>query len=169
VDPKSLAGPARAQVRALDPTVPIAKLSTMEDVMSQSVSRPRFITLLMSLFSLLSLVLATLGIYGVISYAVARRTAEIGIRMALGARNSHILRLMGKSGLRMALAGTVAGALGAFALTRFLAGLLFGISSLDAATFLGMGGLLIGVTLLACYVPARRASRIDPTVALRCE
>jgi putative ABC transport system permease protein len=141
----------------------------MEQVISRSVSRPRFLTLLMTLFSSLSLVLAALGIYGVISYAVAQRTPEIGIRMALGARGGHVLRLVGQSGLRIALAGTLGGALGAFALTRFLSGLLFGVSSLDPATFLAMAGVLAVVTLLACYVPARRASRINPTVALRYE
>jgi putative ABC transport system permease protein len=168
-DPQALAGPARAQVSGLDRTVPIANLSTMEDVMARSVSRPRFLTLLMTLFSSLSLMLAALGIYGVISYAVEQRTAEIGIRIALGARGDHVLRLVGKSGLRIALVGTAAGALGAFALTRFLSGLLFGVSSLDPATFLAMAGVLAAVTLLACYVPARRASRINPTVALRYE
>jgi predicted permease len=169
VDPESLAGPARAQVRALDPTIPIANLSTMEDLLARSVSRPRFLTLLMTLFSSLSLVLAALGIYGVISYAVAQRTAEIGIRMALGAQSGHVLRLVGKSALRIALTGTVAGALGALALTRYLSGLLFGVSSLDAVTFVAMAGVLAAVTFLACYIPARRASRISPTIALRYE
>jgi putative ABC transport system permease protein len=169
VNPRSLADPAREQVRALDPSVPIANLSTMEDVMARSISRSRFVTLLMTLFSSLALVLAAVGIYGVISYTVARRTTEIGIRMALGAQSSQVLRLVGKSGLRIALAGTAAGAMGAFALTRFLASLLFGVSSLDAGIFLSMAGLLTAVTLVACYVPARRASRIDPTVALRYE
>jgi predicted permease len=168
-DPLALAGPARAQVRGLDPTIPIANLSTMEDVISRSVSRPRFLTLVMTLFSSLSLVLAALGIYGVISYAVAQRTAEIGIRIALGARGGHVLRLVGNTGLRIALAGTAAGTLGAIVLTRFLSGLLFGVSSLDPATFLAMAAVLAAVTLLACYVPARRASRINPTIALRYE
>ena len=169
IDPSALAGPTRAQVRALDPAIPIAGVSTMEDVISRSVSRPRFLTLLMALFSTLSLVLAALGIYGVISYAAAQRTAEIGIRMALGARSGHVLRLVGRSGLRIAIAGTAAGTLGAFALTRFLSGLLFGVSSLDARTFLAMAAILGAVTLLACYVPARRASRISPITALRYE
>jgi len=169
VDPLSLGGATRAQVRELDPTIPIANLSTMEDVMSRAVSRPRFLTLVMTLFSTLSLILAALGIYGVISYAVAQRTAEIGIRMALGAQRGHVLRLVGASALRIALAGTAAGALGAFALTRFLSGLLFGVSSLDAVTFLAMAAVLAAVTLLACYIPARRASRIHPTIALRYE
>jgi len=123
----------------------------------------------MTLFSSLSLVLAALGIYGVISYAVAQRTAEIGIRMALGAQSGHVLRLVGKSGLRITLTGTVVGAAGASALTRYLSGLLFGVSALDTATFLAMAGTLAAVTFLACYIPARRASRISPTVALRYE
>jgi putative ABC transport system permease protein len=169
VDPQSLAAPARAQIRALDPTIPISNLGTMEEVMSRSVSRPRFLTILMTLFSSLSLLLAALGIYGVISYAVAQRTPEIGIRVALGAQSGDVLRMVCKSGLRIALAGTVAGALGALVLTRYLSGLLFGVSSLDAATFLTMAGVLVAVTLLACYIPARRASRISPTVALRYE
>jgi len=159
----------RAQIRALDPTIPIAGVRTMEDVMSRSVSRPRFLTLLMTLFSTLSLVLAALGIYGVMSYTVAQRTSEIGIRMALGAQASHVLRLVAASGLRIAAVGTVAGALGAFALTRFMSGMLFGVSALDAGTFLAMAAALAFVTLLACYIPARRASRTDPTVALRSE
>ena len=168
-DPLALAGPARAQIHALDATIPLANLRTMEEVMARSVSRPRFLTLLMTLFSALSLVLAALGIYGVISYAVAQRTAEIGIRMALGARSGDVLRLVGASGLRIALAGTAAGALGALALTRYLSGLLFGVSSLDAGTFLAMAGVLAAATMLACMIPARRAGRINPTVALRYE
>jgi putative ABC transport system permease protein len=169
VDPRSLAGPARAQIRALDPTIPIANLSTMDELLSRSVSRPRFLTVLMTLFSALSLVLAALGIYGVISYAVEQRTPEIGIRMALGAQSGDVLRMVCKSGLSIALVGTVAGALGALALTRYLSGLLFGVSSLDVGTFLTMAGVLAAVTLLACYIPARRASRISPTIALRYE
>jgi putative ABC transport system permease protein len=141
----------------------------MEDVMSTARSRPRFLTLLLTLFSSLSLILAALGIYGVISYAVAQRTNEIGIRMALGARGGDVVRLIGTSGVRLALAGTVLGAVGAFALTRFLSGMLFGVSSLDPLTFLAMAAALIAVTLFACYIPARRASRVDPLVALRYE
>jgi putative ABC transport system permease protein len=167
IDPRSLAGPARAQVTALDPTIPVANVATMDDLMARSVSRPRFLTLLMTLFSSLSLMLAALGIYGVISYAVAQRTSEIGIRMALGAQSGHVLRLVGKSGLRIALTGTAVGALGALALTRYMSGLLFGVSSVDVATFLAMAGILAAVTMLACYIPARRASKINPIVALR--
>jgi ABC-type antimicrobial peptide transport system permease subunit len=159
----------RAQIRALDPAIPIAGLQTMDDVMWRAVSRPRFLSLLMTVFSSLSLILAGLGIYGVMSYAVAQRTAEIGIRMALGAQRGHVLRLVSASGLRIATAGTAAGAIGAFLLTRFLSGLLFGVSTLDAGTFLAMAAVIGLVTLAACYIPARRASRTDPTIALRYE
>jgi putative ABC transport system permease protein len=168
-DPMSLTSAARDAIRALDRGLPISNIGSMEDVMSTARSRPRFLTLLLSLFSGLSLILAALGIYGVISYAVAQRTNEIGIRMALGARGGDVIRLIGTSGVRLALAGTLVGAAGAFALTRFLSGMLFGVSSLDPLTFLAMAATLIAVTLLACYIPARRASRVDPLVALRYE
>jgi predicted permease len=168
-DPMNLTGAVRDAIRGLDRGLPISNISTMEDVMSTARSRPRFLTLLLTLFSSLSLILAALGIYGVISYAVAQRTNEIGIRMALGARGGDVVRLIGTSGVRLALAGTVVGAIGAFALTRFLSGMLFGVSSLDPLTFLAMAATLIAVTLFACYIPARRASRVDPLVALRYE
>jgi putative ABC transport system permease protein len=169
VDPMSLANAVRAQVRALDPSIPVSGLRTMDEVLSRAVARPRFLTLLMTLFSALSLVLAALGIYSVMSYAVAQRTGEIGIRMALGAQRGHVFRLVGESGLRIVLAGTVAGAVGAFALTRLLSGLLFGVSALDVTTFLSMAAVLTLVTALACYLPARRATRTDPLIALRYE
>jgi len=168
-EPMSLTGAVRDGIRSLDRGLPISNIGTMEDVMSTARSRPRFLTLLLTLFSSLSLILAALGIYGVISYAVAQRTNEIGIRMALGARGGDVVRLIGTSGVRLALAGTILGAVGAFALTRFLSGMLFGVSSLDPLTFLAMAATLIAVTLFACYIPARRASRVDPLVALRYE
>jgi predicted permease len=168
-EPMGLTGAVRDAIRGLDRGLPISNIGSMEDVMSTARSRPRFLTLLLTLFSSLSLILAALGIYGVISYAVAQRTNEIGIRMALGARGGDVIRLIGTSGVRLALAGTVLGAVGAFALTRFLSGMLFGVSSLDPLTFAAMAGTLIAVTLFACYIPARRASRVDPLIALRYE
>jgi putative ABC transport system permease protein len=168
-DPLGMVRPVQAQVHALDTSLPVSSIRLLEDVLNADRSRPRFLTMLLTLFSALSLVLAALGIYGVISYAVAQRTSEIGIRMALGAQTGDVLRMIGRTGLRLALAGTAAGAVGAFALTRFLSGLLFGVSSMDVVTFLAMAALLIAVTLLACYVPARRASRVDPLIALRYE
>jgi ABC-type antimicrobial peptide transport system permease subunit len=164
-----LTSAVRDAIRGLDRGFPISNIGSMEEVMSSARSRPRFLTLLLTMFSSLSLILAALGIYGVISYAVAQRTNEIGIRMALGARGGDVIRLIGASGVRLALAGTVVGAAGAFALTRFLSGMLYGVSSLDPVTFLAMAGTLIAVTLLACYVPARRASKVDPLIALRYE
>jgi putative ABC transport system permease protein len=168
-DPVKLTNAVRDAIRGLDRGLPISNIGSMEEVMSSARSRPRFLTLLLTMFSSLSLVLAALGIYGVISYAVAQRTNEIGIRMALGAGGGDVIKLIGASGVRLALAGTALGAAGAFALTRFLSGLLYGVSSLDPVTFLAMAGMLIAVTLLACYVPARRASKVDPLIALRYE
>jgi putative ABC transport system permease protein len=168
-DPLAMAHAVQERVHALDASLPVSSIRLLDDVLNADRSRPRFLTMLLTLFSALSLVLAALGIYGVISYAVAQRTSEIGIRMALGAQTGDVLRMIGRTGLRLALAGTAAGAIGAFLLTRFLSGLLFGVSSMDVVTFLSMAALLIGVTLLACYVPARRASRVDPLIALRYE
>jgi len=168
-DPLAMVHAVQSQVQALDRALPVSSIRLLDDVLNADRSRPRFLTMLLTLFSALSLVLAALGIYGVISYAVAQRTSEIGIRMALGAQTGDVLRMIGRTGLRLALAGTAAGAIGAFALTRFLSGLLFGVSSVDVVTFLAMAALLIAVTLLACYVPARRASRVDPLIALRYE
>src|SRR5439155_18011835 len=137
-DPLSLSNSIRNEIRQIDRALPISAVRTMDDVMSLARSRPRFLTLLLTLFSALSLALAALGIYGVISYSVAQRTNEIGIRMAIGAQRADIVRLVSATGLRLALAGAILGAVGAFALTRTLSGLLFGVSSVDPATFVIM-------------------------------
>jgi putative ABC transport system permease protein len=168
-DPMAIANTVRAEIRNLDRALPIANLRTMDEVMNTARSRPRFLTLLLTLFSSLALTLAALGIYGVISYSVAQRTNEIGIRMALGAQSADVLRLVGASGVRLAAAGILIGAIGALALTRTMSGLLFGVSSIDPATFLLMAGALAIVTLVACYIPARRAAKVDPLIALRYE
>jgi len=168
-EPLSVASAVRAQIRDLDGALPVANIMSMEDLMSADRARPRFLTLLLTLFSAVSLSLAALGIYGVISYLVAQRTNEIGLRMALGAQSSDVLKLIGGTGVKLTLAGTVLGAIGAIALTRFLSGLLFGVSSMDPLTFLAMAATLGLVTLFACYVPARRASKVDPLIALRYE
>jgi len=168
-EPMALVGAIRGQIQSIDRALPISQIRSMDEVMSVARSRPRFLTLLLTLFSSLSLTLAALGIYGLISYSVAQRTNEIGIRMALGAQRGDVLKLVGATGVRLALAGTLIGGVGAFALTRFLGGLLFGVDAADAGTFAAMAAALIVVTLLACYIPARRASRVDPLIALRYE
>jgi ABC-type antimicrobial peptide transport system permease subunit len=127
------------------------------------------LTLLLTIFAGVALVLAMVGIYGVISYSVAQRTAEFGIRIAMGARSLDVLRIVLRQGVALGIAGLVLGSIGAFSLTRFLSGVLFGISAVDPGTFVGMVVLLGTVTMLACYVPARRATKVNPTIALRSE
>jgi putative ABC transport system permease protein len=168
-EPKQLAGFVVSQVQALEPSAAVSNIRTMDEVLSESRSRPRFLALLLTLFSSVSLVLAAVGIYGVISYAVAQRTNEIGIRMAMGAVTSDVLRLVLTQGLSLALIGAGAGAVAAFALTRFLRGLLFGVSAFDVGTFVLMTVGLIAVTAFASYIPARRAAAVDPVIALRYE
>jgi putative ABC transport system permease protein len=168
-DPKTVTGAVRAKVRELDASLPVTQVRTMDEVIAAAKSRPRFLTTLLGLFSATALVLAAVGLYGVISYSVARRTTEFGIRMALGAGLGDVLGLVLGQGLRLALIGVAAGAAGALALTRLIRGLLFGISSFDPMTFVAMALVLIAVTVLACVIPARRAVKVDPLVALRYE
>jgi putative ABC transport system permease protein len=168
-DPESLASAARGEIRAVDAALPVSQVRTMDQVIGRTEARPRFLTLMLTLFSCVALGLAAVGLYGVISYSVARRTTEIGIRIAMGAEAKDVLRMVVGQGAAMGLAGVVIGLAGAVGLTRFIKGLLFGIDSLDPATFACMAALLLAVTLLACYVPARRATKVDPMVALRYE
>jgi putative ABC transport system permease protein len=168
-DPQGLVGPARAQVLELDNHQPVSNIQTLEGVFSASVAQPRFTMLLLGIFASVALVLATVGIYGVISYSVGQRTHEIGIRMALGAQPRDILKLVVRQGLLLVLVGVALGLAGAFALTRFLASLLFGVSAHDPFAFVATPLLLVAVALLACYIPARRATKVDPMVALRYE
>jgi putative ABC transport system permease protein len=168
-DSAALAGAVRREIRALDPALPVASVRSMDDVLSAAQSRPRFLTLLLTLFSSLALVLAAVGLYGVISYSVAQRTNEIGLRIAMGAQSGDVLKMVLGQGLRLGLCGVAVGAAGAFALTGLTRGLLFGITAFDPMTFAAMAVLLIVVTILACYVPARRATNVDPMVALRYE
>jgi putative ABC transport system permease protein len=141
----------------------------MEEVRSLSVASPRLNLLLFGLFAALALVLATIGIYGVTTYSVAQRTREIGIRIALGARSNDVLRLVIGQGARLALIGIVLGMTGAFALTRLMASMIYSVSAADPLTFFAVAFLLAFVALTACYIPARRAMRVDPLVALRYE
>jgi putative ABC transport system permease protein len=168
-NPWPLANAVRSEVRSIDPNIPVADVQTMDDVLAQAESRPKFLTLLLGLFSGVALVIATVGIYGLISYSVARRSKEFGLRMALGAQTGDVLGLVMKQGAVLTAIGVVAGVTAAFLLTRLMATLLFGVQPTDAATYLSLSALLAAVALLASYIPARRATRVDPMKALRYE
>jgi putative ABC transport system permease protein len=168
-DPRSLASVVREQLNQIDSSLPLADVRLMEDVLTRAQARPRFLTLLLSLFSSVALAIATVGIYGVVSYSVARRTKEFGLRMVLGAQGGDVLGLVMKQGAGMVAIGIVAGLATAFALTRLMASLLFGVTATDLPTFLGVTVLLFAVALAACYLPARRATRVDPIQTLRYE
>jgi len=168
-DPTALVPALRHAVWSIDPNQPISNVSTLEKIVADSISQPRLSMLLMGLFGSLALILAAVGIYGLLSYAVTQRTQEMGIRMALGARVSDVLTLVLKQGMSLALIGVAIGLIGSFVLTRLIRGLLFGVSPTDATTFVAVAGVLAGVSLLACYFPARRATKVDPLVALRYE
>jgi ABC-type antimicrobial peptide transport system permease subunit len=157
------------QIWSVDPAQPIARISTMDEVLARSVADRRFNLLLFGSFAAVALLLAGVGVYGVISYTVSQRTHEIGVRMALGAKTTDVLRLFLAQGLRLAVTGVVIGVAGALALTRLMKELLFGVGATDPLTFAGVALLLTLVALLACFIPARRAARIEPLRALRHE
>jgi putative ABC transport system permease protein len=167
--PRSLAGVVREQLNAIDPSLPLADVRLMDDVLTRAQARPRFLTLLLSLFSIVAIAIATVGIYGVVSYSVARRTKEFGLRMVLGAQSADVLGLVMKQGAVMVAIGIATGLATAFALTRLMASLLFGVTATDLPTFAAVTFLLLAVALAACYVPARRATRVDPMQTLRYE
>jgi putative ABC transport system permease protein len=168
-DPETLATAVRAAVESVDKDQPISELTTMDDIIAKSVAPRRFRMLLLGLFALLALALATIGIYGVISYNVEQRTHEIGVRTALGAAPADILRLIVAQGFRITVLGILAGFVGALALTRLMASLLYSVSATDPLTFVLVPLLLSAAALAASYIPARRASKLDPMDALRTE
>ncbi|HXT73202.1 MAG TPA: ABC transporter permease [Candidatus Angelobacter sp.] len=168
-DPRNITASVRSAISSLDSTVPLARIRTMDELLSESVTSPRFATILLGGFAALALVLGAIGIYGVMSYAVAQRTHEIGVRLALGAQRSNVLRMVLGSGAKLAFVGIAIGIGASLAFTRFLSTLLFGVSPTDPLIFSGVAIVLTLVALLACYIPARRAMRVDPMVALRYE
>jgi putative ABC transport system permease protein len=168
-DPARAASMVRGAIHELDAALPVYGLQTMEEVVGDSLVRPRFLSLLLGLFSVIALLLAAVGIYGVMAYSVAQRTQEIGVRMALGAQAADVLKLVIKQGMTLTSIGVVVGLIAAFVLTRLIEGLLFGIGARDPLSFISVTLLLSLVAFLACYIPARRATKIDPLVAIRYE
>jgi putative ABC transport system permease protein len=156
-------------MRQIDPSSPVMGMRSMEQLVGGSVARQRFNMSLLGLFAALGLVLAAVGIYGVMAYGVSQRAHEIGLRLALGARGGDVMKVVVKQGMALAITGVAIGLGASYALTRLMKTLLFGVSPTDLATFVIIALLLIVVALLACYIPARRAAKVDPMVALRCE
>ena len=168
-DPRAVISSLRQAVWAIDPNQPLSNINTLTQIVSESIARPRLNMLLMMLFGGLALLLSAVGIYGLLSYAVTQRTQELGIRMALGANVTDVLKLVLKQGMLLALIGEAIGLAGAFALTRLMSGLLFGVTPTDVTIFAGVVVVLTLTALLACYLPARRATKVDPLIALRYE
>jgi putative ABC transport system permease protein len=168
-DPNLLISSARNAVKEIDPDQPIYNPRTMGEIRAESVQSERLTLTLLSLFAGIALVLAIVGIYGVMSYSVTQRTHEIGIRMAIGARPLDVFKMILGHGMKLALIGVGLGLLGAFWLTGFMATMLFGVEPRDAITFAGIPVILITVALLACYLPGRRATKVEPTISLRYE
>jgi putative ABC transport system permease protein len=168
-DPAPLAEPVKAALRAVSPHVPVRRVDRLDEVVSRSIVEPRIYTFLLGTFAALSVALAAIGLYGLIAYGVTQRTHELGVRVALGASASEIIGLVMSQGMRLALVGAVLGLAAAVATTRLLVGLVPGIEPNDPLTFGAVTAVLLGAALLAAYLPARRASHVDPMIALRAE
>jgi putative ABC transport system permease protein len=169
VDPTSLAGPLRETVRRLDPNLPIVRLQTMEELVTKSLARPRFIMMLLGVFAGIALSLGAIGVYGVMSHGVAQRTNEIGIRIAMGAESAEVSGMVLRQGMGLALLGVLLGLVASLGAARSLAGFLFNVSTTDPGTYTAVAIVMVAVALLASYLPARRASKVDPIDALRYE
>jgi putative ABC transport system permease protein len=168
-DPLNLVTAVRGAIQAIDRDQPISSIRTMEEMVARSVSQRRFNLLLLAVFAIVALILAAVGIYGVMSYSVEHRTHEIGLRMALGAQTSDVLRMLLGQGMKLVTMGVALGLIAASALTRLISGLLFEVRATDPVTYVVIALLLAAVALLACYIPARRAAKVDPVEALRFE
>jgi len=168
-DPLSVIPAVRREVQTLDPNQPVFNVSTMEKTLDQSLATERLSMALLAVLASLALILSAVGIYGVMSYTVTQRTHEIGIRMAIGAQRRDVFRMVIGRGMVLVLIGVALGLIGAFSLTRLMRTMLFGVAPTDPATFVTIAVLLTGVALVACYVPGRRATKVDPLVALRYE
>jgi putative ABC transport system permease protein len=166
-NPESLGEAIRQEVQSLDPNIPVFSVRTMDEVIARSMAERRFALQLLGVFATVALLLAAIGIYGVMAYSFSQRTHEIGIRIALGAQHMDILRLAVGEGMQLVVIGLAFGLVGAAVLTRFIRTMLFDVSPADPITFAAISAVLAGVAFLACYIPARRATRVDPLVALR--
>jgi putative ABC transport system permease protein len=168
-DARSLARSIEQEVQALDRDVPVYRIKTLDQYLGVAVAQPKFSALLLSLFAGLALLLTAIGLYGVMAYAVVQRAQEIGIRIALGAQTGDVLKMVLRQGLKLTTLGLAIGLAAAYALTRYMQSLLFGVQATDPSTFASIVLLLIAVALMACWIPAKRATKVDPMVALRCE
>ncbi len=169
IDPQSLISAVREQVKSLDPSLAVADIRLMDAIADQGIATPRFAFLLVGLFAGLAIILAAIGTYGVIAYSVSQRTPEFGLRLALGAPPSGILRLVLAQAMRLALAGTALGIVAALMMARVMRSLIYNVRPTDPLTFVAVGFMVVAIALLACYIPARRATKANPMVALRAE
>ena len=166
-DPLAIAGAVRREIASIDPDLPIARVATMADLESRALARERFNALMLGVFAATALLLAAIGLYGVMAYLVSQRTAEIGVRLALGGRPGDVIRLVIGEGMAMALAGIVVGVVASLALSNLVRGLLYGVAPIDPFTYIAIGTVLAIVAFIASAIPARRAARVDPVASLR--